>query len=344
MKVTTGKVAKAQKVVIYGSEGIGKSTIASKFPSPIYIDIEESTYQMDNVVRLAKPTSWQMLLEQVEWVKTQGVTYKTLVIDTADWAEVLCKEHLIAKNPGWKTIDSANYGVKYVALSTEWGQLLNKLSEVCSAGINVVLLAHAQMRKFELPEEMGAYDRWELKLEKRSANITKEWADMILFLSYRTIVIKDGQKSKAKGQERVMYATHNAVWDAKNRHGLPDEMPLEFSSIAHIFNTGNVKQNQQQGKTEEKPTIENTFSDIIVNVDDITPENMINPFKADNIPDSLWDLMTKDKISEDDVKLVTEAQGYAPKGTPIEKYPADYLNFIPTQWEEFKKTLQKLKK
>ena len=35
------------------------------------------------------------------------------------------------------------------------------------AGINVVLTAHAQIRKFEQPDEMGAYDRYELKLGKR---------------------------------------------------------------------------------------------------------------------------------------------------------------------------------
>ena len=89
MKVISGKIAKAQKVVIYGPEGIGKSTLASQFPKAIFIDVEESTNNMQ-VDRLEKPTSWQMLNNQIDWVKTQVGTYQTVIIDTADWAEVLC--------------------------------------------------------------------------------------------------------------------------------------------------------------------------------------------------------------------------------------------------------------
>ena len=329
MKISSGKIAKAQKVVIYGAEGIGKSTLASKFPEPLFIDIEESTYQMD-VKRLDKPSSWQMLLEQVEWVKSQD--FKTIVIDTTDWAEKLCKDFLLAKNPSWKVIDSANYGVKYVALSDEWGKLLNKLSEITANGINVVLLAHAQMRKFERPDEMGAYDRWELKLEKRSANITKEWADMILFLNYKTIVIQNDKKAKAQGQERVMYATHNAVWDAKNRHGLPDEMEMSYDSIAHVFYTD---------LTPKKPTIEETFPDIIKEINDI---DMVNPFleKPEVIPQELWDLMLKDNVSIEQLQKVTESQGIAPKGTEINKYDINYLKYVASEWLSFKKLLNNI--
>ena len=43
MEITRGKVQKAKKVVIYGPEGIGKSTFASRFPDPVFIDTEGST-------------------------------------------------------------------------------------------------------------------------------------------------------------------------------------------------------------------------------------------------------------------------------------------------------------
>ena len=83
-------------------------------------------------------------------------------------------------------------------------------------GINVVLTAHMQMRKFELPNEGGSFDRYELKLGKKTSSQTaplvKEWADMLLFANYKTIVIaqdKDGKKCKAAGGERVMYTTHH---------------------------------------------------------------------------------------------------------------------------------------
>ena len=65
MNITTGKRKRAQKVVVYGTEGIGKTTFASHFPSPVFIDTESSTDHLD-VARTDKPTSWQMLISFVK--------------------------------------------------------------------------------------------------------------------------------------------------------------------------------------------------------------------------------------------------------------------------------------
>ena len=100
-----------------------------------------------------------MLIEQVKYVKNNPNICKTLVIDTADWAELLCIDDICArfKKGG---IEEFGYGKGYVYLAEEFGRLLNLLEDLIETGINVVLTAHAQMRKFEQPDEMGAYDRW----------------------------------------------------------------------------------------------------------------------------------------------------------------------------------------
>ena len=54
MEITRGKIQTAQKIVLYGPEGIGKTTFASRFPEPLFIDTEGSTRQLD-VARLPKP-------------------------------------------------------------------------------------------------------------------------------------------------------------------------------------------------------------------------------------------------------------------------------------------------
>ena len=80
-QIETGVSQKAFKVVVYGVESVGKSTFASQFPNALFIDTEGSTSSM-NVSRYPKPSSWQMLLDEVdEFTKTQ---YQTLVIDSAD--------------------------------------------------------------------------------------------------------------------------------------------------------------------------------------------------------------------------------------------------------------------
>ena len=268
MEIIRGKIPCAKKVVIYGPEGIGKSTFASQFPDPVFIDTEGSTNSMD-VARLPKASSWQMILQQVDYVRTHPETCRTLVIDTIDWAEAMCIQHICDKHRK-NGIEDFGYGNGYVYVKEELGRFLNKLSEVVEANINVVLTAHAQIRKFEQPDELGAYDRWELKLGKKTSSQTspliKEWADMLLFANYKTfsVAVDDkGKKRKAQGGERVMYTSHHACWDAKNRYGLPEEVPFSYASIAQVIEEGKagsspvpVKTAAEEKKQEEpKPVV-----------------------------------------------------------------------------------------
>lgn len=232
--ITKGKIETAKKVVIYGPEGIGKSTFASYFPEAVFIDTEGSTKELD-VMRYPNPETWNDVITDVNDF-IESMPGKTLVIDTADWAEQLCIVQTCS-NLGVKGIEDIGYGKGYVYLSEAFQKFLAKCNELVDQGVNVVFTAHAQMRKFEQPDEMGAYDRWEMKLTKKLAPLLKEWADIVLFCNYKTDVITDQntKSKKATGGRRVMYASHHPCWDAKNRYGLPDSMPMEFSQIKHLF-------------------------------------------------------------------------------------------------------------
>lgn len=239
MEIIKGKLSKPQKTVIYGPEGVGKSTFASQFPDPLFIDTEGSTVNLD-VARLPIPSSWTMLLAQVDYVIKNPDVCRTLVMDTADWSERLCAEHITAK-AGVDGIEGFGWGKGYTYLEEEFGRLLNKLQDVISVGIHVVITAHAEIKKIEQPEEVGGYDHWQLKLEKKTMPLLKEWADMLLFANYKVHIVNvDNQgvqkgKNKAQGGKRVMYTTHTPWWDAKNRHGLADELPFEYGAIAHCI-------------------------------------------------------------------------------------------------------------
>lgn len=232
--IKKGTIETAKKVIAYGPEGIGKSTLASKFPEPVFIDTEGSTKNLD-VARYPTPANWNDIITFVEDCAAEPPC-KTLIIDTADWAEQFCIKAICQKN-NVGGIEDFGYGKGYVYLVEEFAKLLRACDKCIEANINVVFTAHAFMRKFEQPDEMGAYDRWEMKLSKKVGPLLKEWADIVLFCNYKTNVITDQntKSKKATGGTRVMYASHHPCWDAKNRYGLPDVMPMEFDQIKHLF-------------------------------------------------------------------------------------------------------------
>lgn len=330
MEITRGKIPSAQKVVIYGPEGIGKSTFASRFPDPVFIDTEGSTKHMD-VARLPKPSSWAMLLEEIKYVRDNPETCSTLVIDTADWAEQLCVESICAAH-NKKGIEDFSYGNGYVYVKEEFGRFLNLLSEVADKGINVVLTAHAQLRKFEQPDELGAYDRYELKLGKKTSSQTsplvKEWADAVLFANYKTFSVAaddKGKKFKAQGGARVMYTSHHPCWDAKNRWGLKDELPFDYGEIAAFIPS------KTAGKQETKP-IEPIQKDIpdIPDVLDVQPEGEKpeSPKTADGLPQALVDLMNQNFVTEDEIKAVVAQRGYYPASMAVKDYDRDFIDGV----------------
>ena len=243
MKIISGKQRTKIKAVIYGPEGIGKSTMASRFPDPLFIDVEGGTHAL-NVDRLAAPQSWTALMVMLDQLAGAQAPegYKTLVIDTADWAEKLLRDSICAE-VGVASIGDRSFGVLYQKLGAQWGKFLDKLSLI-GRQMHICLLAHSNLVRCEIPEEHGAFDRYELKLNNsfkvNTSAMTKEWAGMVLFLNYETILVQSdkGGKSKAQGGRRMVHTSHHTCWDAKNRYGLPaklklpeDGMPPELAEV-----------------------------------------------------------------------------------------------------------------
>lgn len=235
MKITRGRIPMGKKVVLYGVEGIGKSTLAANFPNAVFIDTEGSTANYD-FARFPAPTSWEMLKQEAEYAEQHPDEVGTLVIDTADWAERMCKLSVCQRN-GWASIETPNYGVGYTQAAEEFGRLLDILDRCIKRGVHVVVTAHATVKRVELPTEFGSFDKYELKCSKQVSPLLKEWCDLMLFMNYKLNIVteKGKQSGKAQGGQRMMYAAKHPAYDAKNRFGLPDEMPMDYGYIAHLF-------------------------------------------------------------------------------------------------------------
>ena len=358
VKISNGIRRAKQKVVIYGPEGIGKSTLAAHFPDPLFIDTEGGTGNLDVNRFDEKPTSWTMLKNYVQYVRDNPGICGTLVIDTMDWAERLCIEDILTSH-NKKGIEDFGYGNGYVYVSEEIGRFMNALQELIDKDIcNVVLNCHSQLKKFEQPDEMGAYDRYELKLGKKTgsqtAPIVKEWADMILFCNYETFAVaadKDGKKFKAQGGQRVMYTSHHPCWDAKNRVGLPDKLPLDYSQISPYIPNSTVSAPAPVPVPSPVPTPPpapapapaSTPAPVPVQQAPAPAQVDLSGFEEikteivipENIPQALKDLMRVNNVSEEEIRFAVAGKGYFPERVPIDQYPPDFISgVLIAAWEQ----------
>jgi len=219
--------------VIHGVEGIGKTTLASQFPSPLILDTEDGSKRID--CARFRVTKWLDLLSAMLDLGGDPQGFKTVVIDSIDWAEMLLRAHLEAKLG--KPVDEMPYGRGFGVLSEAFQQLIAAADGLIAKGMNVVFVGHSEVKRCTPPDMDEGYDRYEIKLSKKVAPIVKEWADLILFTNYKTRLIEgaDGRKKGRGGKERVMYAERTAAWDAKNRFGLPAEMPMDIGQLESIF-------------------------------------------------------------------------------------------------------------
>ena len=340
MNITRGKKQTALKVVVYGPEGVGKTTFASQFPGVVFIDTEGSTSHMD-VARTDPPATWAELIDQVKWFGEHPEKIGTLCIDTLDWAEKLAiRDVCDEKKLG--SIEEIAYGKGYVFARDRFLKLLEELDRLRDKGIHIVLTAHAQIKKFEQPDEMGSYDRFTLKLnEKNISPLIKEWSDLLLFANFKTEVVKVEKTKTTKavgGQKRVMYTQHSACWDAKNRFGLKDPLPFDFAEIADLF--GECP--PVEATAEEKPETPAPMADVetVAKVPPVKqkepPADLKRPPsmtsddpEKEQLLENLWQLMIAAKIW--DVKVlqaVVAEKDYYDLEVPVKDYDKDFISDV----------------
>ena len=337
MEIKKGTIAGAKKVVLYGPEGIGKSTFASHFPDPVFIDTEGSTNALD-VARFDEDfSSWEKILEAADYVLANP-KMGTLALDSADWAEQACINYLNEKH-GTDNILTMDYGKGSLFVVAEFETLLNKLAKIIEKGVNVILIAHAVMRKQELPDEMGAFDRWELKLQSKQVKaMVKEWADMVLFANYKTVVIEDAKShsKKAQGGKRVMYTTHHPAWDAKNRYGLDECVDFDYSVIKSIIEGNSPK------KTEKKATKKADPAPVKEEEKKVEPET---PQEHPALV-ALRGLMEENDITEFDIQMAVRTLKNCPYDsiTPIAEYDPDFVQrMLVDKFDGLKKRIEKMR-
>jgi hypothetical protein len=234
LKIERGVRRTPVRCVVYGTEGIGKSTLAAAFPAPVILDTEEGTHHLD-VARVAIG-SWDELRAAVAEIGTSRGEFRTVVIDSADWAERLAID-AICKTERKKSIEDFGFGKGYVHVAEWYGKFLASCDGLVGMGFNVVFVAHSTVKRTSPPDLTDGFDRWELKLSKQVSPLLKEWCDALLFVNYETRTVEgtDGRTKALGGRKRVIHTERSAAFDAKNRYGLDPVLPMDIEALAPIF-------------------------------------------------------------------------------------------------------------
>ncbi len=238
------------RIVLYGVEGIGKSTFAADAPSPIFIGPEDGFGDLE-VARLPAVKSWTDVTRYIAMLTNEPHDFRTAVLDTLDHMERLLQDHICSQEDV-ASLEKIPYGKGYAYMADEWGRMVASLDVLrAKRSMHILGLAHAVVKPFKNPE--GAdYDRYILRMNEKAAALWKEWCDVLLFANYDVAVAADPNKKKdneekklfnkgkarASVARRVIHTTRSAAFDAKNRYDLPDKLDLDFAAFGEAVKLG----------------------------------------------------------------------------------------------------------
>lgn len=222
------------RILLYGPEGVGKTTFGASLPRPFFICSEGGADQF-NVTRVNLKTA-EEIKEVFQYLNSNLDTFDSIVIDSIDWLEAMYADQ-VAKSQNKKFVEDIGFGKGWVEVKRKIQDLFVSLDYFVSKGKAICLIAHSEVKTFSDPELQEPYHRYTLKCNKSTTPLLKEWCDALFFTNYQKMII-DG---KSVGlQKRLVWANHNAAMDAKNRYSIPDGLELDYKNFEGYFKNTNT--------------------------------------------------------------------------------------------------------
>lgn len=224
------------RITIYGGHGIGKSTLAAKFPNPIFISTEDGIDSLD-VTSFPKAETIEDVVENIKKLIKEEHDFRTVVIDSVDW---LVEPLIVQSVESSHDAKDLAYGKGQMLVAEEFREILQGLDVLRSKrGMNVVLIAHAAVVKFEDPRT-EPYDRYQPKLPNRCNALLQEWSDVLAFAAFKVIIKKSDagfNNTKNRGVttgERLLHFIENPAFAAKNRYDCPEDVEMSYENLSKL--------------------------------------------------------------------------------------------------------------
>lgn len=240
LSFSDGAIELPDRICIYGVGGIGKSTLGTLAPNPVYVDADDGTGELDvsrvnygtDTSPLHVPPKLAAFYETIDALTNDKHDRQTLVIDTLDALEAILQTHVCkAENKTCMEDFGYNKGPSYAL--DEWRKLLAKLGELRSKRkMGILMLAHYQIRPFKNP--LGEdYDRFGFKLNPLAGKLIYEWCDTVGFAQFDDRAAKTPGKDRVRGvslDRRYIATKHSAAFDAKSRKSIDDEINMDANA------------------------------------------------------------------------------------------------------------------
>lgn len=224
MPITSGKLKQPWFCCIYGPPGVGKTTLATLAPNPVFLDLEDGTAHLD-VSRLSPEAGIKAALKEL-----LDADFDTLVIDSLTSLERMHTAEF-CKEKGWANLETLDYGRS----RKQWRQAFLDLIQAIinrfrAKGVNVLLIAHSKTREITDPVSQQTYDRFEIEVDKEIAPQILSMLDGC-FLLKQQVIIRD-EKALGTG-EREVYTSDKPQYVAKTRWAIDD--PVEPNDLFKLL-------------------------------------------------------------------------------------------------------------
>lgn len=224
-----GNERKPPRILLYGTHGQGKTSFAAGAPNPVFLQTEDGFGEIvADTFGLLK--TYDEVVEAAAVLCNEEHDFQTVILDSMDWLEPMVQAEACEQN-GWKNIEQPGFGKGYIAALDVWRTLMDGFNIMRDRGMTIIMLAHAEAKRFESPE-VEAYDRYGPKLQKAASALIQEHVDCVWFLNQRVSIVRDDKKdsnSRARGVgggQRVLCTAERPAYLAKNRYSMPDQITM----------------------------------------------------------------------------------------------------------------------